>query len=47
MRSCYVTQGVQPGALWQAREIGWVGREGGSRGSDTHIFMTDLGCCMA
>ena len=33
MGSCFITQGVQPGALWQPREVGWGGRwEGGSRG---------------
>ena len=29
MGSCFITQGAQPGALWQPRAVGWggVGRE--------------------
>ena len=33
MGSCYITQGTQPGALWQPRGVGCGGRwEGVSRG---------------
>ena len=33
VRICFVTQGAQPSALWQPREVGWGGRwEGGSGG---------------
>ena len=38
MGSCCITQGTQPGALWQPRGVGWSGRgEGGSRGRE-HIY---------
>ena len=34
MRSCWITQGAHPGALWQPGRVGWSeGWEGGSRGS--------------
>ena len=33
MGSCYITQGAQPGALWQLRGVGWGGSwEGGAKG---------------
>ena len=42
MGSCSVTQGAQPGALWQPRGVGWGGGWGeDSRGRDTYILMTD------
>ena len=33
LKPCYMTQGTQPGALYQPRVVGWGRRwEGGSRG---------------
>ena len=41
-RSCSITQGGQPGALWWPRRVGLRGGEGGSRGWDIYTVMTDL-----
>ena len=43
MGSCCITQGAQPGALWQPRGVGWSGsgREV-QEGVDVCIPMADL-----
>ena len=47
MRSCYITQGAQSGALWWPREVGrGDGREAQEEG-ETCVVMADLHCCTA
>ena len=41
MGSCSITQGAQPGALWQPGAVGWGGGPEDSRGRDTCVLMTD------
>ena len=48
MERCYITQGAQPGTLWQPRVRGWgeCERKVQERG-DMGILMADSHCCMA
>ena len=44
MGSC-ITQGAQPGAMWQLRGVQWdKGWDGGSRGRG-HIYILRAGSC--
>ena len=43
LEKCSVTQGTQPGALWQSRGVGGVVQEGG----DTCILLANSQCYVA
>ena len=43
--SCCITHGIQLGTLWQPRGVGCGGWQGGSRGVDICILMSDFCCC--
>ena len=44
--SCCLTEGAQPGALWQARGVGWGGREV-QEGGNVCMPVADSRWCMA
>ena len=44
--SCCLTEGAQPGALWQARGVGWGGREV-QEGGNICMPVADPHWCMA
>ena len=44
MRSCYTTQGAQPGTLWWPREVRSGERREAKEGGDICVIVADL-CC--
>lgn len=47
MGMCCITEGAQPGALWQPGGVVWDrGLGGGSRGGGIGILLDDSHCCL-
>lgn len=49
VRSCYIEQGAQPGALygWDSGGMAWGEGRKAQEGGDMHIIMADLHCLTA
>ena len=44
VKSCYITQGAQPGALWQPGGEGWEEGKEAQEGEDICVIMADSSC---